>query len=408
MDKSQKIYFKALKKYNNGYIDKAMELCEESISINIKNRSSINLKGLIMYLKGKLDTAQKLWKMNYEVNKDKVSKKYLESSKDDVNRLNFYKKSLVLIKKLEINEAIDLLENCSKSSFNTINVNNYLAVCYIKKGQYTKALDMLDNVFKIDVKNKMAADTKKNMEDINVIKKKFNMKKVISIVLVCIIVIAALSGIYLIKNKKIAYFKSNKVSKAIKTNNGTNSKLQKSSKQPVKIKNNAFPYNNIKSYIENKNYDEIYNAVEKFKNSKLSANDKILLSSANDILVSDGVEYFYEKGCAYIKNGDYTNAKKYLKKAVDYGKDTNTYPDIIYMMGYSLDSSGDVENAIKYYSEYDGKYSDGDYESTVLYRLVIIYNKLDKNKAKNYAEKLSDNYPSSIYNNSIVKAITDN
>lgn len=408
MDKSQKIYFKALKKYNNGYIDKAIALCEESISINIKNRSSVNLKGLLMYLKGELDTAQKLWRMNYELNKDEVSKKYLENSSDDMDRLNIYKNSVFLIKKLKINEAIDLLEKCSKSSFNTINVNNYLAVCYMKKGEYTKALSMIDNVFKVDIKNKMAKETRRSLESINVVKKQFNIKKAVYIVSTFIILVAILSGIYLVGSKKITYFKSNNVNKKSTLNNITNKKVQKNNKKPAEVKNDVFPYSNIKGYIENKNYDEIYNSVEKFKNSKLSTNDKVLLSKANEILVSDGAEYFYKTGCRYVKNKDYDNAKKYLKKAVDYGTNASTYPHIIYMMGYTLDSSGDVENAIKYYNQYDEKYPDGDYESSVLYRLVLIYNNLDKDKAKDYAERLADKYPSSIYNNSIVKSLTDN
>ena len=54
MDKSQKIYNKALDKYNKGYIGKSMELCDESISISIKNGAAINLKGLLLYLKGDL------------------------------------------------------------------------------------------------------------------------------------------------------------------------------------------------------------------------------------------------------------------------------------------------------------------------------------------------------------------
>ena len=89
MDKSKKLYIKALDKYNNGYIDNAIELCEESISIDIKNAASINLKGLLCYLKGDLDSAQKLWKMNYGVNKDGVSERYLNDTGKDKEKLSF-------------------------------------------------------------------------------------------------------------------------------------------------------------------------------------------------------------------------------------------------------------------------------------------------------------------------------
>lgn len=74
MEKSNKLYLKALNKYQSGYIDQAIDICEESISINMKNSASINLKGLLYYLKGDIDSAKALWKLNYEVNDDEVSK----------------------------------------------------------------------------------------------------------------------------------------------------------------------------------------------------------------------------------------------------------------------------------------------------------------------------------------------
>ena len=178
MNKSQKIYNKALSKYNNGYIDAAIKLCEESISIDIKNKASINLKGLLLYLKGDLDKSQKLWKMNYQVNGDEIAEKYLESSKKDSNKIEYYKEALVLVEKFKIDEALVLLEKCAESDFNYINVNNYSALCYMKKGQYAKALEKINNVLKIDVKNTEAKENIKLLESINVIDKKNNIRKI--------------------------------------------------------------------------------------------------------------------------------------------------------------------------------------------------------------------------------------
>lgn len=172
MNKSQKIYSRALNKYNNGYIDSAIKLCEESISIDIKNKSSINLKGLLLYLKGDLDKAQKLWKMNYQVNEDEVAQKYLESSKKDNEKIQFYKEALILIEKFKIDEALVLLEKCAESDFNYINVNNYSALCYMKKGQYARALEKINNVLKLDVKNVEAKENIKLLKNINIIGKK--------------------------------------------------------------------------------------------------------------------------------------------------------------------------------------------------------------------------------------------
>src|SRR3712207_9370980 len=87
MIKSKKIYAKAIDKYSLGYINDALRLCEESISMDVNNAPAINLKGLLYYLKGDLTSAQNLWKMNLKLNKDKISEKYLKDSKEDINRI---------------------------------------------------------------------------------------------------------------------------------------------------------------------------------------------------------------------------------------------------------------------------------------------------------------------------------
>jgi tetratricopeptide (TPR) repeat protein len=129
-----KLYTKAINCYNEGYIEKSLEYCEKSISENLKNTSAINLKGLLYYLKGDLENAQALWKMNSQVNKDLVSKKYLEDSISDEEKKRYYQAALNCMKELKIKEALQLLEQCKDSDFNSINVSNSIAICYIKLG----------------------------------------------------------------------------------------------------------------------------------------------------------------------------------------------------------------------------------------------------------------------------------
>ncbi|MBV4419018.1 tetratricopeptide repeat protein [Clostridium tyrobutyricum] len=404
MDKSQRIYVKALKKYNHGYIDKALELCEESISLNINNAASINLKGLIMYLKGDINACQKLWKMNSEINKDRVSEKYLESSSRDLERLKFYRESIILIKNMKINKAIDLLTKCSESDFNIININNHLAICHIKKGNYSKTINYLDKVLEIDINNKMAQNSISTINNINVTKGKFNTKKIVCIFLMIVFIISISS---------LSYFKLK--NKNINTSNIKISKFETNNKNKQDLKNNTyknqdidFKYDTLKNYIDNENYNAIYDIVEKFKDAKLSTNDKVLLSKAQELLVSKGVEYFYKTGCDYLNNKNYKDAEVYFLRASKYGPNTYVYPDVIYMLANTFESSGNIEEAIKYYKQYDNSYSDGDYEETVLYKLSLIYNDLDKQKSKTYAQELIDKYPSSIYNNSVINSIVNN
>lgn len=105
MESSKKLYLKALDEYNKGYINRAIELCNESLSININNSPAINLKGLLLYLKGDLNGAKALWKINIDLNKDSISKRYLEDSLEDDIRNNLFKNASKLIKEGKIDNA---------------------------------------------------------------------------------------------------------------------------------------------------------------------------------------------------------------------------------------------------------------------------------------------------------------
>ncbi|AKA71465.1 tetratricopeptide repeat protein [Clostridium scatologenes] len=408
MDRSKKIYIKASNKYNNGYIDKAMDLCEESISLDIKNAASINLKGLLHYLKGDIDSARKLWKMNHQINNDGVSEKYLASTKSDESRLYTYEKAISLIKGLYINEALDLLEQCSESDYNYINVNNYKALCYIKKGQYDKAIDSIENVMKIDKNNSMAKENKKVLVKCGVIKNKIDTKQAIYCligVLLIIVVTFGSTAIFKKVKSNVAKSHSAKTSKVNVEKVANNNGNKATKEAPKKIQQEAFPADKIKSDIQNKNFDNLYDDYIRWKDKNISNDDKEVISSVINILKNEGVEYFYGKGDGYINSQDIPNAKNNLTKAYEIGSDNYLYPHIIYMLGTSFYLSSDPQNAIKYYTQYDEKYGTDDYEETVLYALATMYKDLDKDKAATYAQKLVDKYPKSIYNNSVIKSL---
>jgi tetratricopeptide (TPR) repeat protein len=408
MDKSQKLYIKALNKYNDGYIDKAINLCEKSISLNIRNAASINLKGLLKYLKGDINTARKLWKMNCKVNNDGVSKKYIENSGSDAESLDFYKRAVVLMKALKINEALMLLEKCSNSDFNLINVGNRIAECYIKKGEYEKAGASIEKVLKVDTRNSKAISMKKNLQSMNILKKPGKGKKII-LLCACVGIVAILSGIFLVFYKNTD---SRKTGHVVSDKTASVSAAKSKDKKKDKIINksdNYFSSSLMKAYIENKNYDKLFSEMEKVKSpDKLAVNDKVIWTKAKDFMSSEGAVYFYQRGCNYMSSKEYNSAKDSFQKGFKYGELSSVYPDITYMLGYDLDLSDDKENAIKYYEKYDQSYSSGDYEETVLYRLALIYKDINASKAKSYAVKLADRYPQSIYNNSTIKYLIQN
>lgn len=400
MNKSQKIYNKALDKYNKGCIKRSLELCDKSISINIKNKAAINLKGLLLYLKGDLLNARKIWNMNYKVNNDEVAQKYIEGSKDDDTRFDLYKRALMLIKELRINEALMLLEKCAESDFNYIEVNNCSALCHIKRGSYNKALEKINNVFKVDVDNPQAKKSMKLLKDMDVIKKGLNIKKVVCIFVV-VLFAASLWWVCIYSGR--LNFRNNSESKdnVVKVE-----KVKNSLKNNQNVGNvDVFPKKNMENYIQNKDYNSMYLQFVKWKDKKLNPNDKKILLTAYKILSEDGCLYFYNLGSKYLDSGDHNNAVSYFKKAYVVGTKSYLYPHITYFLARSIDLSGDSSSALKYYSQYDKSFSEGSYEDTVLYRLAVLYKGMNTNISKNYAQKLVNKYPTSIYNNSVIDDI---
>lgn len=407
MDRSKRLYAKALKVYNHGYIYNAINLCDKSTSLDVRNIAALNLKGLLYYLNGDLDRAQKTWKLNSRVNKDKVAKKYLEDSKKDELNLERYMNAVNLVKNLKINEALELLKVCSESDYNYINVNNYKTICYIKKAEYTKAQECIDKVFRLDKNNSTAKNNMKMLVEYGVVEKKHSLKRAgMTAGIFMLIIILLVSAFFAVKsftNRNMAKPSNSKSSSS--TSNIKKSTPEKK-KTAVSKKQETFPKESLNTYIDNKNFDAMYDCVIKWKDKSLPVNDKALISSAEQILSSDeGVQYFYTNGCNFINNKDYSKANDSLLKAYQFGSQSYLYSHIIYMLGLSYNSSKDVENAIKYFEKYDQNFPSGDYEETVLYNLAVIYKDIDKTKAKTYANKLADNYSSSMYNNSLIQSL---
>lgn len=405
MDKTKRIYKKALQNFENGYIDKAIELCDECISADISSNSALDLKAMLCYFKGNLNEAKTVWKLNVEANDDISAKRYLNDVAADEERLNYYVRALKCIKKMEIKEALKLLENCSKSSYNCINVYNYKAVCYIKQGRYKKAEESIEKVLKIDRNNEKALSIKKELMDLGVIKGKISFKKMYKPLAALVVILLIAFGGFEIKN----YLKTNKVEpKKVATKKVIKKESVKKPEKKIEVpvKEEVFNTSELQGAVDNKNFDKIYEYVEKWQgNNSLKVNDKILLSKATDMLLSEGVEYFYKSGADLIKSKNYEGAKINLLKAYKYGEKNYLYADIIYFTGETYKNTNDVEGAMNYYKLYDQKFEKGSYEETVLYNLAILNKDVNIEDSKKYAEKLSDNYPKSIYNNSNITNI---
>ncbi|MBU3160320.1 tetratricopeptide repeat protein [Clostridium frigoris] len=413
MDKSGKIYVKAMNKYNDGYIDKALDLCEKSISLKSTNAAALNLKGILYYLKGDLENAKKMWDINYKRNNDKVSKKYLTDSIRDKKRLQLYVSALELIKQLNICEALKILERCQDSDFNFINVNNNISLCYIKQGEYDKAIQYINKVIKVDKKNAQAIINKKTLIKYGSLKRTINFKEIaavtVSTFLIIIVIFIGYKNIYNIKHISILGAQKLQNDKLVENNKST--KVDKTGASAGKAvvnkaqEINGFPREQFKVSIKENNMEQIITYVNRWKNTDLEMNDKLLMVKGEEIIKSKGVLYFYDKGVSSIRDKEYNKAQKCFLYALPYSQGNYLQEHIIYMLAVSYKSSSDFQNAVKYYELIIKQFPRGSYTEEVLYNLILINKDIDSNKAKIYAEKLVKQFPNSLYKNSIVKKI---
>ncbi|OPD17665.1 hypothetical protein AL710_17905 [Clostridium botulinum] len=411
--KSRKIYTKALDNFNNGNIDKALDLCEKSISMDLKNNSAINLKGLLYYLKGDLISCKNLWKMNYHTNKDTVSYKYLQDAKLDEQFLKKYANAITLIKNNDIEGAIDLLKQCEKTDFNRINVCNNLAMCYIKLGKYNNALEYYEKALSIDKNNDISINIKKELYKKGLIKK-HKCKKI----LIAILVISIISSIsiYLFnkfnKTKNISEMKNNKITSKESKNKSNipkkeEAKKTETKKQEIK-KEEKIDIQNLNNYIEKKNYIQLYNIYSNYKNKNLDVNSKSVLVKAEKLLKEEGIEYFYNTAMVNTNNKKYKESNDLLLKAYSLGNVNYLYPHIIYLLATNYEAVNNISEAIRYYEIYVNSFMKNDYGDLALYKLATLNEKVDDAKSKNYAKKLSQIYSQSMYNNSNIKRIINN
>lgn len=436
MDKSIKLYKKAMSNYYEGKLDRALKLCEKSISLNYKNAAAMNLKGLIYYLKGDLSEARNTWQMNYKANKDGVSKKYLVDSRKDFEYEDLFLEAEKSIRNLNITEALENLKKCKKSDFNIININCSLAVCYIKKGEYDLAVELIDETFEQDKYNIKACELRKELCSYGILKRKVNIRafKAIFVVL-CICLVLAAGTIITIKlvnresGQNITKLLQNNINTAQKEGNEENKNnfsgnndenndilIENQKEENIKVvtessisvhKKEDFPYKVLNEALEEKNIEEINSIVLQHREEKLGINESVIMNKAIKIMNTDGISYYYKKGRIELKNGKNENAVEYFLKVDNYFNDYSLCRDNTYFLAVSYKNLGNIENAIKYYEKFEKNYKEGSYRDEVLYSLAIIYRDISLDKAKIFAEKIREEIPNSYYYNSKIREILE-
>lgn len=376
-NKDKKVYEKALDLYNKGYIDKAIEQCEIGISRNLKDSNLLNLKGLLLYLKGNIEEAVSLWRINKDYNGDNISKSYLIDIEKDFRRKELFEEAEELIKNLNIDEAIEILNICNESDFNLIGVNNDLAICYMKKGLYDNSKFYIKKVFAVDKNNITAKSINKEINEILDIKdnNKIVFKSMIITFIIFMIVSTGAIVMGKLKNTPLVEEKllsdNLSASNNIENSNTINESENSSSKDEAKQNN-----------IQDKNNEKIENPL-----------------TEGDITTN------YINATNLFSQEKYNDAKVLLEKTIIYSEKSHLNDDILFLLASASEKIAKNEEAIKYFEQYIYKYENGNYIEEAYYKIALLYKDINIEKSKFYAQALVNKYQNSIYNNNIIKGI---
>ena len=363
-NKLNKIYEKSMDNYNKGYIEKALEECEKGISLNLKDVRLLNLKGMLLYIKGDLKGAIAVWKINKDYNNDEISKIYIRDAKKDEENIKLYSLAEHDIKELKIDNAIEKLEKCRVSDFNSINVNNALSICYLRKGNYLKAMEFNEASLIINKEGRTALEIRNQIngylqdpvdEFKNSIKKKF---------LIILLILLGVIAIFIFLN-------INKKDEGLS--------------------------NNTENIVAN---EEIIN--KEIINEEVNNEEKN--TQVNKLNSEEEIKKAYEESIGLFDEKKYDESIEKLQSA--YNSDVDTYyrKHVLFLLASCYYEKNQINEAIQYYEEYIGKY-DETYIEEIYYKLALAYENIDLNKSKEYANYIKNKFGNSIYNNSKISQI---
>ena len=123
---------------------------------------------------------------------------------------------------------------------------------------------------------------------------------------------------------------------------------------------------------------------------------------------SEEIEEYYIRASTYFADGNYAEARNNLDKVIKQSVGNYLNDDILFLLASTYEKLEDINNSIKYFEEYISLYEKGNYIQEVYYKLALQYKSINIEKSKQYANKLRDNYPESIYNNNNIDSILVN
>lgn len=412
MRKSKFYYKKGLKYFNKGELEKAIASLDIAISHDMKNSKALNLRGVIYNIKGQDQKALTSWNININFNNDEIARKYIENYEFDKINILRYEKALKYINKLEMKQAIKILEDATASEYNILNVRNTLSSCYINQLNFELAKKNSEIVLHKDRNNieakKNILKIKKELKSNNKSIKTYSRTISLGLILFSGIIFLVLSNPSEGKNKivKEEIKKVDEIIEKVESNlDESISNVENNSDSKISSKI-SFTVNEMSEFLDDENYKAVDKILKNFNLAELTQQEKEIVNSSYNIMKSKGIEYFYQDGRNELKKNNFANAKDLFIKALEYSQGTYLDKHIIYFTGVCFEKLEEENKAVEYYERYAIEYSnDSSYMEEVLYKLSVLNMDKDKEKSEKYASILSKNYIDSIYNNEIIKNI---
>lgn len=402
---SKQLYNSGLSKINDNDLSGGIRLLKRSLEFDKNNNDSRNLLGLAYYQVGEIGKAIKQWKIGINLNlKDEVAKNFLVEIRVDSKKVEYINTSIKMF-----NEALNQIEQKSedlaiirlrkaiKINPNFIKALNLLAICYMDQGHEEKALQVINKILQIDVRNFQALHIKhqiagslqvtdpkenNNSRHYNVLSNQ--NKKAISTSQILMFVIGLISGILVVyflispailesledKNQKIVEDSNNKIKTlSLELEDKTNQIADLSRKnEDIEIEkaNLKKTVNQLEQNKELLIALDYYFKGDKYKaalqlllveQDKLEFEEKEVYKYIEDKTFKEAVRSAYTQGYQYYTSNDYAKAKEYFLQSKSFEFKTGIGVYNLYYLARCYEIEENYQQAKNLYEEIIENYS---------------------------------------------------
>ena len=393
----KEIKLESYNKYNNAlelaqksYITTAIKLVDEALQLNPKDEDILNLRGLLKLLKCDFAKAFESFYTAQCYGNNELSRKYVDklSSREFKVFLERYNHSIRFINEEMNEESMEIFDSLILEDPELIEPYVILILLYEKMGKIEEKEELLGRLRFVDADNHLfdknhdpineeefsVAVVKKEKKQIEKLKEHKNIlskKKNIAYVMV---------GILILVIGATAIYSKNKLDKL-------NEELNKK-QEAIEEKENQL---SAKEEEISKKEEALDKTTSELDDAKQKAEDAKLIEKGEEALLMKGIS---------CKNaGDYENAIKYFKLAIENSKQSTFKSSSMYQIGLCYEKLGKYEEAISYYKRYVNTFDKSyEYFDDSYYRMGILYyenDQLQKSKSCFYSLRHED--PDSSY-----------